>query len=165
MRVAMLHNRYRSGQPSGENTVVSQTADFLRKSGHEVEFYAQNSDSIAQLGRKDRALLPFRSVWSFSDERDLTFRLQSRRPDIVHVHNTFPLLSPSVLRAAHREGLPVVATLHNFRLICANGVLQRAGGPCESCVGRIPWRGVMHGCYRESRVQSLPLATGITVHR
>jgi glycosyltransferase involved in cell wall biosynthesis len=165
MRVAMLHNRYRSGQPSGENTVVSQTADFLRKSGHEVELYAQNSDSIAQMARKDRALLPFRSVWSFSDERDLTFRLQTRRPDIVHVHNTFPLLSPSVLRAAHREGLPVVATLHNFRLICANGVLQRAGGPCESCVGRIPWRGVMHGCYRESRVQSLPLVTGITVHR
>jgi hypothetical protein len=60
MRVAMLHNRYRSGQPSGENTVVSQTADFLRKSGHEVELYAQNSDSIAQMGRKDRALLPFR---------------------------------------------------------------------------------------------------------
>jgi glycosyltransferase involved in cell wall biosynthesis len=161
----MLHNRYRSGQPSGENNVVDQTADFLRNSGHVVELYAQNSDDIAQMGRKARALLPFRSVWSFADERDLTFRLQNSRPDIVHVHNTFPLFSPSVLRAAHRQDLPVVASLHNFRLMCANAVLQRDGGPCESCVGRIPWRGVVHGCYRESRVQSLPMATAITVHR
>ncbi|MFC5263575.1 glycosyltransferase [Kribbella qitaiheensis] len=164
MRVAMLHNRYRSGQPSGENTVVDQTADFLRTSGHVVDLYAQNSDEIAQMGRKDRALLPLRSVWSFSAERDLTFRLQERRPDVVHVHNTFPLFSPSVLRAAHRLDLPVVATLHNFRLMCANAVLQRDGGPCEDCVGRIAWRGVLHGCYRESKVQSLPLATGISVH-
>lgn len=165
MRVAMLHNRYRSGQPSGENNIVDQTAAFLRYSGHEVELYTQNSDDIALMRRKDRALLPFRSVWSFSDEHDLTFRLQERRPDLVHVHNTFPLFSPSVLRAAARLGLPVVATLHNFRLMCANGVLQRDGGPCESCVGRIPWRGVVHGCYRDSRIQSLPLATGITVHQ
>ncbi|MEU4389038.1 glycosyltransferase [Kribbella sp. NPDC023855] len=160
----MLHNRYRSGQPSGENTVVDQTAELLRSSGHVVDLYAQHSDDIAQMSRKRRALLPFRSIWSFSDERDLTFRLQSARPDIVHVHNTFPLFSPSVLRAAARQDLPVVATLHNFRLMCANGVLQRDGGPCESCVGRIPWRGAVHGCYRDSKVQSLPLVAGITVH-
>ena len=165
MRVAMLHNRYRSGQPSGENTVVSQTIDLLRAAGHEVDLYAHDSDDIAGMSRKDRALLPVRSVWSFSDERDLTQRWQQRRPDIVHVHNTFPLFSPSVLRAAHGLRLPVVATLHNFRLMCANGVLQRGGGPCEDCVGRIPWRGVVHGCYRDSRVQSIPLAAGITVHR
>src|SRR3954447_23697097 len=138
MRVAMLHNRYRSSQPSGENTVVSQTADFLRASGHEVDLYEQDSDTIAAMSRKDRALVPARSVWSVSDERELLSRWQQRRPDIVHVHNTFPLLSPSVLRAAHRQALPVVASLHNFRLMCANGVLQRDGGPCESCVGRIP---------------------------
>ncbi len=164
MRVAMLHNRYRSGQPSGENTVVDQTADLLRKSGHVLDLYAQNSDDIAQMSRKDRALLPFRSIWSFAGASDLTFRLQTARPDIVHVHNTFPLFSPSVLRAAARQDLPVVATLHNFRLMCANGVLQRNGGPCESCVGRIPWRGAVHGCYRESKVQSLPLVAGIAVH-
>lgn len=165
MRVAMLHNRYRSGQPSGENTVVGQTIDLLRDAGHEVDLYAHDSDSIAGMSRKSRALLPLRSVWSFSDERDLTLRWQERRPDIVHVHNTFPLFSPSVLAAAAGQRLPVVATLHNFRLMCANGVLQRDGGPCEACVGRIPWRGVVHGCYRESRAQSVPLAAAITVHR
>jgi glycosyltransferase involved in cell wall biosynthesis len=165
MRVAMLHNRYRSGQPSGENTVVDQTADFLRSSGHSVELYEQHSDTIAEMSGKDRALLPFRSVWSFAAERDLTSRLQQRRPDIVHVHNTFPLWSPSVLRATRKAGLPVVATLHNFRLMCANAVLQRDGRPCESCVGKIPWRGAVHGCYRESTVQSLPLVAGITAHQ
>ncbi|ADB31823.1 glycosyl transferase group 1 [Kribbella flavida DSM 17836] len=165
MRVAMLHNRYRSGQPSGENTVVDQTADLLRRSGHTVDLYAQHSDTIAEMGRRDRALVPFRSVWSFSAERELTLRLQERRPDVVHVHNTFPLWSPSVLRAVRRAGLPAVATLHNFRLMCANGVLQRDGGPCESCVGKVPWRGAVHGCYRDSTVQSLPLVAGITVHQ
>ena len=138
MRVAMLHNRYRTGQPSGENTVVAQTIDLLRNSGHEVDLYARNSDDIAAMSRKDRALLPFRSVWSFSAERDLTLLLQAQRPDVVHVHNTFPLFSASVLRAAYRLDLPVVATLHNFRLLCANAVLQRDGGPCESCVGKLP---------------------------
>ena len=76
MRVAMLHNRYRTGQPSGENTVVAQTIDLLRNSGHEIDLYARNSDDIAAMSRKDRALLPFRSVWSFSAERDLTLLLQ-----------------------------------------------------------------------------------------
>jgi glycosyltransferase involved in cell wall biosynthesis len=164
MRVAMLHNRYRTGQPSGENTVVAQTVDLLRNSGHEIDLYARNSDDIAAMSRKDRALLPFRSVWSFSAERDLTLLLQEQRPDVVHVHNTFPLFSASVLRAAHRLDLPVVATLHNFRLLCANAVLQRDGGPCESCVGKLPWAAVRHSCYRESRVQTLPLATSIGVH-
>ena len=164
MRVAMLHNRYRTGQPSGENTVVAQTVDLLRNSGHEIDFYARNSDDIAELGRNDRALLPFRSVWSFSAERDLTKLLQAQRPDVVHVHNTFPLFSASVLRAAHRLDLPIVATLHNFRLLCANAVLQRDGGPCDSCIGRLPLAAVRHGCYRESRVQTLPLAVSIGVH-
>jgi glycosyltransferase involved in cell wall biosynthesis len=164
MRVAMLHNRYRTGQPSGENTVVAQTVDLLRNSGHEVGLYVRNSDDIAAMSRKDRGLLPFRSVWSFSAERDLTRLLQEQRPDVVHVHNTFPLFSPSVLRAAQRLGLPIVATLHNFRLMCANAVLQRDGRPCESCVGKLPLSGVAHGCYRESRVQTLPLATSIGVH-
>ncbi|MFF0340516.1 glycosyltransferase [Kribbella sp. NPDC004875] len=160
----MLHNRYRTGQPSGENTVVAQTVDLLRSSGHEIDLYARNSDDIAGFSRKDRALLPFRSVWSFSAERDLTQLLQAQRPDVVHVHNTFPLFSASVLRAAYRLDLPVVATLHNFRLLCANAVLQRDGRPCESCVGKLPLAAVRHGCYRESRVQTLPLATSIGVH-
>ncbi|MGZ0146820.1 glycosyltransferase [Kribbella sp. WER1] len=164
MRVAMLHNRYRTGQPSGENTVVAQTVDLLRNSGHEIDLYARNSDDIAAMSRKDRTLLPFRSVWSFSAERDLTQLLQAQRPDVVHVHNTFPLFSASVLRAAHRLDLPVVATLHNFRLLCANAVLQRDGRPCESCIGKLPFAAVKHGCYRESRAQTLPLATSIGVH-
>ena len=164
MRVAMLHNRYRTGQPSGENTVVAQTVDLLRNSGHEIDLYARNSDDIAAMSRKDRALLPFRSVWSFSAERDLTLLLQEQRPDVVHIHNTFPLFSASVLRAAYRLDLPVVATLHNFRLLCANAVLQRDGRPCESCVGKLPLAAVRHSCYRESRVQTLPLATSIGVH-
>ncbi|WP_238354764.1 glycosyltransferase [Kribbella sandramycini] len=160
----MLHNRYRSGQPSGENTVVAQTVDLLGNSGHEIDLYARNSDDIAAMGRKDRALLPFRSVWSYSAERDLTQLLQANRPDVVHVHNTFPLFSPSVLRAAAKLGLPIVATLHNFRLMCANAVLQRDGRPCDSCVGKLPLAAVRHSCYRESRVQTLPLATSIGVH-
>lgn len=165
MRVLVVHNWYRSAQPSGENVVVSQHVDVLRAGGHDVELYSRSSDDIAALPVAGRALVPVRSLWSRLDERSFASDLTVRRPDIIHVHNTFPLISPSVLKAAATADVPVVATLHNFRLMCANGLLQRDGVPCEDCVGTSPWAGVRHGCYRDSRLASVPLAAGIQLHR
>ncbi|MFC0624466.1 glycosyltransferase [Kribbella deserti] len=165
MRVLVVHNWYRSAQPSGENVVVKQHVDVLRAGGHEVEVYSRSSDDIADLPVTGRALVPVRSLWSRVDERDFGSEITVRRPDVIHVHNTFPLISPSVLKAATSAQVPVVATLHNFRLMCANGLLQRDGVPCEDCVGNGPWAGVRHGCYRDSRIASAPLAAGIQLHR
>jgi glycosyltransferase involved in cell wall biosynthesis len=165
MRILVVHNRYRSAQPSGENVVVDQEAALLRAAGHEIIPYEQASDEIAGYSSLRRALIPARVIWSPEDRVRLARLLREARPDVVHVHNTFPLISPSVLPACRDHGVPVVMTLHNFRLMCANGQLLRDGGPCELCVGRVPWRGVMYGCYRDSVAATIPIAVAIQVHR
>jgi glycosyltransferase involved in cell wall biosynthesis len=165
MRVVVVHNRYRSAQPSGENLVVDQEAAMLRGAGHEVIPYERESDEIERYPALRKALLPARVLWSPEDRQQLSALLAAKRPDVVHVHNTFPLMSPSVLAACRDLGVPVVATLHNFRLLCANAQLLRAGGPCELCVGHVPWRAVLHRCYRGSALASAPIAAGIQVHR
>jgi glycosyltransferase involved in cell wall biosynthesis len=165
MRVVVVHNRYRSAQPSGENLVVDQEAAMLRGAGHEVIPYERESDEIERYPALRKALLPARVLWSPEDRQQLSALLAAKRPDVVHVHNTFPLMSPSVLAACRDHGVPVVATLHNFRLLCANAQLLRAGGPCELCVGHVPWRAVLHRCYRGSALASAPIAAGIQVHR
>jgi glycosyltransferase involved in cell wall biosynthesis len=165
MRLVVIHNRYRSTQPSGENLVVDQETALLRAAGHEVIPYERASDDIARSTRLRQALVPARVIWSSEDRRELAKLLKRTSPDLVHVHNTFPLISPSVLEACRRHGVPVVATLHNFRLMCANAQLLRGGQPCELCVGHVPWPAVVHGCYRDSVLATIPVAVGIQVHR
>ncbi|MGF7237809.1 MAG: glycosyltransferase family 4 protein [Frankia sp.] len=165
LRVLIVHGRYRSAMPSGENKVVDRESDLLRDGGVEVGHHERASDEIAEWSTARRALLPARVVWSGAERRDLRRSIRRFRPSVVHVHNTFPLLSPSVLSACADEGVPVVMTLHNFRLACANGMLLRDDHPCEDCVGRLPLPAVRHGCYRDSRAATLPVAALIATHR
>ena len=165
MRILIVHNRYRSGQPSGENRVVEQETSLLARAGNDVVLYERRSDDIAKFSTIGRGAVPARVVWSPADRHRIGRMLVQHRPDVVHVHNTFPLISPSILGVCRRLGIPVVATLHNFRLACANGLLFRDGSPCEDCIGRAPWPSVVHGCYRDSRLATIPIATSISVHR
>jgi glycosyltransferase involved in cell wall biosynthesis len=165
MRIVVVHNRYRSAQPSGENLVVDQEVTLLRSAGHTVVPYERESDDIERFPPLRRALVPARVVWSPEDRAGLSSVLARVRPDVVHVHNTFPLISPSVLTACRTHRVPVVATLHNFRLLCANANLLREGSPCTLCVGRVPWPAVVHRCYRDSAVSTIPVAVGIQAHR
>jgi glycosyltransferase involved in cell wall biosynthesis len=106
------------------------------------------------------------TVWNREVFRDLTALLQDFAPDLVHCHNTFPLISPAAYAAAGRLGIPVVQTLHNFRLLCLNGLFLREGRQCEDCLGRVvPWPGVLHRCYRQSRQASTVVAAMLAVHR
>lgn len=164
MRIVMVNNKYRSAQPSGENLAVAQEIELLTSAGHSVHLYERQSDDIQDLPLLEVAALPLRTVWSTEDRRRLRAMLIDVRPDVVHVHNTFPLISPSVLGGCAEAGVPVVATLHNFRLVCANGLLFRDGNICERCVGRRPWPAVMHACYRQSRAATIPVAVNIMVH-
>jgi glycosyltransferase involved in cell wall biosynthesis len=165
MRIVVVHNRYRSAQPSGENLAVEQEVMLLRSAGHTVVPYERESDDIEQFPPLRRALVPARVVWSPEDRAALSTLLARVRPDVVHVHNTFPLISPSILNACRTHGVPVVATLHNFRLLCANANLLREGSPCTLCVGRAPWPAVVHRCYRDSALSTIPVAVGIQAHR
>jgi glycosyltransferase involved in cell wall biosynthesis len=164
MRVLVIHNRYRSSQPSGENAVVEEESRLLAAAGLDVEVLEVESDEIATWPAAKRVMLPGRVVWSPSGARLVRRAIESTRPDVVHFHNTFPLLSPAALRAARAAGVGVVQTLHNFRPVCPAATLMRDGRPCESCLGRMPLPAVVHGCYRGSRLATLPIALKDAVH-
>ena len=105
------------------------------------------------------------AIWSRRTSVELNDCCNDFHPDLIHVHNTFPLISPSLYWAAGRRKLPVVQTLHNFRLICPQAMLFRGGGICEDCVGRLPWRAVAYKCYRGSVLQSGVSASMLALHR
>jgi glycosyltransferase involved in cell wall biosynthesis len=165
MRILLVHNRYRSGAPSGENRVVDQEGEALEALGHEVMRFGRSSDEIGQWPAPKKALLPARTVWSHETYRDLKAVLREHRPEVVHVHNTFPLLSAAVLYACRDTRVPVVATIHNYKLACANGSFFRDGAVCHDCAQGLPFRAVLHGCYRESHAATAPVALAMGVHR
>lgn len=165
LRVLVVHNRYRSEQPSGEDRVVDQEVALLAGSGHEVSLFERRSDDIADMSLLRKAVVPLGVAWNPVVRRELAGRLRADRPDIVHVHSTFPLLSPSVVAACADAGVPVVATLHNYQAVCPTGTLYRDGRICTECVGAAALPAVRHGCYRGSRLASAPLAATTLVAR
>ena len=162
MRVLTLHSSYLSGSTSGENRVVDDEVRLLREGGHEVHVWAPSPEAVG-IGRLVHAGID--TVWSRSAVGELKSLLKAFRPQVVHCHNLFPVLSPAVLRAASAAGQTVVMTLHNYRLICLPATLFREGVICEACLGHVPWRGVAYRCYRNSGLGSGALAASLTVHR
>lgn len=166
MHVLVVHNRYSSAQPSGENRVVDEEVGLLRAAGHRVEVFERRSDDIAARSLLAKAAVPLLVPWNPAVRSELAGRLRAERPDVVHVHNLFPLLSPAVLAACADVGVPVVATLHNYTQVCPPGTLHRDGRPCTECVGtKASLPAVRHGCYRDSRLATVPLAVNLSVNR
>lgn len=138
-------------------------AALLRNRGIEVITYTQhNDDLLTDNGILSKAL---NAVWSKKNYDDLRRLIEKEKPDIAHLHNIWYLISPSAYYACKDSGVPVVQTLHNFRMFCANGLLLRAGRVCEDCIGKLPWRGAAYGCFRNSRLYSLPVAIAQGVHK
>ena len=166
MKVLVAHNRYRDAMPSGENTIVDQEMAQLSDAGVHVLPFIRSSDAIAGMSAAGKALLPISPVYAPAAQRDLAAVLREHRPDVVHLHNPYPLISPWIVRTAHRHGVPVVQTVHNYRQVCAPGLYFRDGRICTDCRGRaFPLPAVVHGCYRGSRAQSAVMATALAVHR
>jgi glycosyltransferase involved in cell wall biosynthesis len=159
MRILILHSRYTSGSLSGENRVVDEEAALLREAGHDVDVLAPSPDEIP------RAALAGRTVASTGVAAEVRERVRRERVEIVHCHNLFPALGPAVVPAAAEAGAAVVVTLHNYRLMCLAGTFFRDGRICEDCLGRSPWPGVLHACYRGSRPESAVLAGSVVVAR
>lgn len=163
IKILQIHNRYLTGY-GGEDSVLEDERRLLLGEGHEVQrLLVTTREADVQGWRKARTA--FRTVWSPCGYRLTRQAILAHRPDVVHVHNTFPVLSPSVYWAAKRQGKPVVQTLHNYRLICANALLMRNGGPCEDCVGRFPSPGLKHRCYKGSLAATAPLVAMQGLHR
>ena len=161
MKILSVHNSYQ--QPGGEDQVFAQEADLLRSHGHQVVLYQASNDQVTGANRPG-----FARATLFGTRRpirSLRALMQRERPDLVHVHNTFPVISPAVYYAADEAGVPVVQTLHNYRLLCPTATLFRDGHVCQDCVGkRIPWPGVVHGCYRGSRPATAAAAAMLATH-
>ncbi|WFF07702.1 glycosyltransferase family 4 protein [Micromonospora sp. WMMD1076] len=166
MRIVVAHNRYREAQPSGENTIVDAEIAQLTAAGVEVLPFLRSSDEIPSMSKPAKALLPISPIWAPKAQHDLDRLLTAHRPDVLHLHNPYPLLSPWVVRTAHKRGVPVVQTVHNYRQVCSSGLYFRDGVICQDCRGRtlgVP--AIVHRCYRNSRVQSALMATTLAVHR
>ena len=161
MKILLAHNRYQLA--GGEDAVVAAEHDLLAENGHNVRLFSVTNDAIAGLSAKLRAAA--RTAGSAWGRDAMAREIAAFRPDIVHVHNFFPLLSPSVYDACRDAGVAVVQTLHNYRLICPGGLLMRGGRPCEDCVGASPWRAVLHRCYRGSALGSAAVARMVDTHR
>ena len=160
MKILLVHNYYQ--QTGGEDAVVASEKALLSSRGNSVEIFSTSNDYIK--GLYDKFKVAWNVAYSNKAYRKMCTKIQKVQPDIVHVHNFFPLLTPSIYDACQEKGVPVVQTLHNYRIICPGGLLMRDGHICEDCINRSPFRSVFYGCYRNSRVGSLPVAYMVFNH-
>jgi glycosyltransferase involved in cell wall biosynthesis len=159
--VLMVHAEYVN--PGGEESIFDSEAALLERHGHRVTRHRVMNRTFLDMNSLRGAA---KTIWNQEEYRQLRDLIQQVSPDIVHFHNTFPAISPSGYYAAKAEGLPVVQSLHNFRMFCLNTFCFRDGSPCEDCLGRrIPWPGVHHNCHPRGRGVSASVATMLTVHR
>jgi glycosyltransferase involved in cell wall biosynthesis len=161
MRILIAHNYYQ--QPGGEDQIFATEASLLESRGHTVLRYTAHNDSIATMSHLAMARA---TLWNRTTYCELLELFQHEQIDVAHFHNTFPLISPSAYYAARQAGVPVVQSLHNYRILCANAYFYRDGGVCEDCLGRfLPWPAIVHACYRGSRAASGVVASLQVVHR
>lgn len=165
MKVLIVHNFYQSFSPSGEDIVFQSEKKLLKNAGIEVVTFEKHNDEIVKFTLHRKINLSFDLIWSFKTYKELQNLIIKEKPDIVHFHNLFYLISPSAYYVCKKFGIRVVQTLHNFRFFCVNGLLMRNSRICEDCVGKIPWRGFFYGCFRGSRAFSLPIFLMDTFHR
>lgn len=161
MKILKAHTRYQ--QRGGEDESFDTECAILAEQGHDVDLYVRDNHRIEDLSKWRAGL---RAIWSTEDYQQLRDHLRATRPDVVHFHNTFPLLSPAVYYAARAERIPIVQTLPNYRLLCPSATFFRDGHVCQDCLGKfVPLPGIVHACYRGSRSASSSVATMLTLHR
>ncbi len=161
MKILLVHNYYRF--PGGEDEVFKNEAALLRENGHDVSLFTVSN--IDFKGIENAIRMGLNIVYSERYKNEISKAIQNCGPDIAHVHNFFPLLTPSIYDACRQHGVPVVQTLHNFRPICAGSYLSRNNVPCEKCVGGFHIWGVIHRCYRRSSLATLAVARMNRFHR
>ncbi|MGO9021232.1 MAG: glycosyltransferase family 4 protein [Syntrophobacteraceae bacterium] len=163
MKLLLIHSSYQ--QPGGEDVVFEQESTLLQRAGHEVIVYRRNNWEAEKYSCVRRLQLAKHAMWAVDSHRDVAELLRKHRPDVVHIHNTFMMISPSVHWACREADVPVVQTLHNYRLRCPDANFYRDDRVCEECATHSLWRGIRHKCYRDSRAASATVALMLAVHR
>jgi glycosyltransferase involved in cell wall biosynthesis len=162
LKVLIVHNSYQ--QLGGEDIVFEQQCQMLKQRGHPVVTYCRSNWEIEGYSTLARGALVPKVIWNTDARRELSRLLYQQQPDIVHVHNTFLMISPSIYSACQAAQVPVVQTLHNYRLLCPAAIFFRDGRVCEECVEHGLWRAVRHGCYRDSRPATAVVALMLAAH-
>jgi glycosyltransferase involved in cell wall biosynthesis len=163
MKIVAIHNAYQ--QAGGEDVVFEQECQLLRCHGNQVITYQRTNRELEKISGLECLTLMQRIISAEDSRKAVSDLLKSEKPDLVHVHNTFMLVSPSVYQVCREARVPVVQTLHNYRLLCPAATLYRDGHVCEECTEHGLWRGIQHGCYRGSRATTAAVALMLKVHR
>jgi len=161
MKILIAHNYYK--EQGGEDVVFESERDLLKSAGHDVHTLTVSNDTITS--PLSNLMTAIRSAKNPVGVASMARAIRQFQPDIVHIHNFFPLLSPAIYDACHIAGVPVVQTLHNYRAFCAAAVLLRKGKVCCLCMNGSPIWGIVHRCYRNSIIGSVATAHMIAVHR
>ena len=161
--ILIVHNYYQ--MPGGEDTVVANERKLLEKHGHKVILYTRNNSEINTMSFINKLKIPFKTIFNLETYRSVKKIIQDNNIDIVHVHNTLVLVSPSVYYAAISCDVPVVQTLHNFRMLCPGATFYRNGHICEECLSKGLRCAVKYGCYRNSKLQTLICVLSMIIHR
>ncbi len=164
MKILLIHNFYQ--QHGGEDTAYWRELDLLRHKGHEVLTYERSNSERQDFGLLQKATLPINTIWASQSFREIKAILKREKPDLAHFHNTHFMVTPSAYYACREERVPVIQSLDNPRLICPAASFFRDGHTCEDCLHKTPpWPGVLHACYRGSRLQTAAVAAMLTTHR
>lgn len=162
-KILIVHNYYQI--PGGEDIVVANEKKMLEDHGHEVTLYTRNNSELNEMGKAKKLLIPFTTIFNIRTYREIRRIIKEQKIEIVHVHNTLNLVSSSVYYAALSMNVPVVQTVHNFRLLCPGATFYRNGSICEDCITRGLVCAVKHNCYRESKLQTFACVISAKVHR
>ena len=162
-KVLIVHNYYQI--PGGEDTVVENEKNLLEKHGHEVVLYTRHNSELKGMSKLQKLLLPFSTIFNLRTYREVRTIIKEQNIDVLHVHNTLNLVSPSVYYAGFSKKIPVVQSVHNFRLLCPGATFFRDGHVCEECLEKGLFCAVKHKCYRGSRVQTLACVIRTLEHR
>jgi len=163
MKIIIVHNKYK--QQGGEDVVFDQERQLLERAGHDVRTYCRSNFEIDSYPGVQRLVLLKKAIWAGDTYREFGEMLRQEKPDVVHIHNTWVVISPSIYQACKEAGVPVVQTFHNYRLMCPAGTFFRNGKTCEECLDHGQWRSILHGCYRDSRILTAAKALTLAVHR
>ena len=163
MKILLVHCQYHN--PGGEDVVFEKERQLLERAGHQVVVYHRSNFEVDAYPGVKRLVLLQKAVWNGDTRNRFAELLRAEKPDVVHVHNTWIMISPSIYSACREAGVPVVQTLHNYRLLCAPGTLFRDGKVCEDCVEHSLWRGVRNRCYRDSYAETAAVSLMLAVHR
>ncbi|MBQ9590316.1 MAG: glycosyltransferase family 4 protein [Butyrivibrio sp.] len=161
--VLIVHNYYRI--PGGEDVVVANEKKLLESHGHKVILYTRNNDEVKDKGLLNKVGLLFVSIFNIRTYNDICKIIDKEKIDIIQVHNTVALISPAVYLAGINRGVPVIQTVHNFRLVCPNGVCYVNGHVCEECLEHGLKVSLSHNCYRNSKIQTFVCALTIKIQR